>query len=100
VRVPKANVVGQINRGWDVAKYLLEHERAMISGMGERSIGRPLGQIAADSIGTDAQGRLGDPILRSQSRTSTSTKRRLPPLPSGPSILPRPDRLIPPSPQP
>jgi acyl-CoA dehydrogenase len=66
VRVPKANVVGKINRGWDVAKYLLEHERAMISGMGERSIGRPLGQIAADSIGTDAQGRLGDPILRSQ----------------------------------
>src|SRR6266481_1202155 len=66
VRVPKANVVGQINRGWDVAKYLLEHERAMISGMGERSIDRPLGQIAADSIGTDAQGRLGDPILRSQ----------------------------------
>jgi alkylation response protein AidB-like acyl-CoA dehydrogenase len=66
VRVPRANVVGQINRGWDVAKYLLEHERAMISGMGERSIGRPLGQIAADSIGTDAQGRLGDSILRSQ----------------------------------
>jgi len=66
VRVPKANVVGQINRGWDVAKHLLEHERAMISGMGERSIDRPLGQIAADSIGTDAQGRLVDPILRSQ----------------------------------
>jgi alkylation response protein AidB-like acyl-CoA dehydrogenase len=66
VRVPKANVVGQINRGWDVAKYLLQHERAMISGMGEGSIGRPLGQIAADSIGTDAYGRLQDPVLRSQ----------------------------------
>jgi len=66
VRVPKANVVGQINRGWDVAKYLLQHERAMISGMGERGVGRPLGQIAADSVGADEQGRLEDPILRGQ----------------------------------
>jgi len=66
VRVPKANVVGTINRGWDVAKYLLQHERAMISGMGERGVGRPLGQVAADSVGTDEQGRLEDPILRGQ----------------------------------
>src|SRR5690349_18356072 len=66
VRVPKSHVVGTVNRGWDVAKYLLQHERAMISGMGERSIDRPLGQIAADSIGTDAQGRLDDAMLRSQ----------------------------------
>jgi alkylation response protein AidB-like acyl-CoA dehydrogenase len=66
VRVPKANVVGTVNRGWDVAKYLLQHERAMISGMGERSGGRPLGQVAANSIGIDAQGRLDDPILRGQ----------------------------------
>ncbi|MGO3929758.1 acyl-CoA dehydrogenase family protein [Rhodopseudomonas pseudopalustris] len=66
VRVPKANVVGTINRGWDVAKYLLQHERTMISGMGDRSGGRPLGLLAADSIGTDAQGRLDDPMLRGQ----------------------------------
>src|SRR2546423_5066546 len=66
VRVPKANVVGTVNRGWDVAKYLLQHERAMISGMGERGVGRPLGQVAADSVGTDEQGRLEDPMLRGQ----------------------------------
>ena len=60
VRVPKSHVVGTVNRGWDVAKYLLQHEREMISGMGERGVGRPLGQIAADSIGSDAQGRLDD----------------------------------------
>jgi alkylation response protein AidB-like acyl-CoA dehydrogenase len=66
VRVPKANVVGTVNRGWDVAKYLLQHERAMISGMGERGVGRPLGQVAADSIGTDEQGRLEDPMLRGE----------------------------------
>jgi alkylation response protein AidB-like acyl-CoA dehydrogenase len=66
VRVPKSHVVGTVNRGWDVAKYLLQHERAMISGMGERGVGRPLGQIAADSVGSDAQGRLEDSMLRGQ----------------------------------
>jgi alkylation response protein AidB-like acyl-CoA dehydrogenase len=69
VRVPKSHVVGQVNRGWDVAKYLLQHERAMLSGMGERGVGRPLGQVAADSIGADEQGRLEDPILRGQIAT-------------------------------
>ena len=34
VRVPKDQLVGEENRGWDVAKYLLGHEREMISGMG------------------------------------------------------------------
>ncbi|MCX7320266.1 MAG: acyl-CoA dehydrogenase family protein [Hyphomicrobiales bacterium] len=66
VRVPKSQVVGTVNRGWDVAKYLLQHERAMISGMGERGGGRPLGQVAADTIGVDAQGRLDDAMLRGQ----------------------------------
>ena len=69
VRVPKSHVVGTVNRGWDVAKYLLQHERAMISGMGERGVGRPLGQVAADSIGADEQGRMEDPILRGQIAT-------------------------------
>ena len=66
VRVPKSHVVGTVNRGWDVAKYLLQHERAMISGMGERGVGRPLGQVAADSIGVDSQGQLDDAMLRGQ----------------------------------
>ncbi|CAN5452999.1 acyl-CoA dehydrogenase family protein [soil metagenome] len=66
VRVPKSHVVGTVGRGWDVAKYLLQHERAMISGMGERGAGRPLGQVAADSIGSDEQGRLDDAMLRGQ----------------------------------
>ena len=69
VRVPKSHVVGTVNRGWDVAKYLLQHERAMISGMGERGVGRPLGQVAADSVGADEQGRLEDAMLRSQIST-------------------------------
>ncbi|WP_114521682.1 acyl-CoA dehydrogenase family protein [Altererythrobacter sp. ZODW24] len=32
VEVPKDQFVGEVNRGWDVAKYLLGHEREMISG--------------------------------------------------------------------
>ncbi len=62
VRVEKENVVGEIDKGWDVAKYLLTHEREMISGMGLPA-GRPLGQVAADAIGSD-DGVLADPLLR------------------------------------
>src|SRR5438046_2358900 len=69
VRVPKSHVVGTVNRGWDVAKYLLQHERAMISGMGERGVGRPTGQVAAASVGANEQGPLEDAMLRSQIST-------------------------------
>jgi len=62
VRVPKGNVVGELNKGWEVAKYLLTHEREMISAIG-LGAGRPLGQIAADSLGTD-DGVLADISLR------------------------------------
>ncbi|MEO7601838.1 MAG: acyl-CoA dehydrogenase family protein, partial [Sphingomicrobium sp.] len=34
VAVPKGQIVGEVNKGWDVAKYLLGHEREMIAGMG------------------------------------------------------------------
>jgi acyl-CoA dehydrogenase len=34
VKVPKNQIVGEVNKGWDVAKYLLGHEREMIAGMG------------------------------------------------------------------
>src|SRR6202023_890215 len=64
VEVPKKNLVGHLNKGWEIAKYLLTHERAMIGGMGLRAAGRPVSQIAADSVGLDAEGRLADPVLR------------------------------------
>src|SRR6202011_568604 len=41
----------------------------MIAGMGERGVGRPLGQIAADSVGADEAGRLEDPIFLGQIAT-------------------------------
>ena len=67
VEVPKKNLVGELNKGWDVAKYLLGHEREMISGMGLAGTGGNLlieGAIA--TIGLDHDGRLADPLLRAQ----------------------------------
>ena len=66
VRVEKANLVGALNRGWDVAKHLLAHERTMIGAMGEVGGGRPLGQVATGSIGMDDEGRLDEPMLRAR----------------------------------
>ncbi len=34
VRVPVANLVGEENKGWTIAKYLLTHERTNIAGVG------------------------------------------------------------------
>ena len=68
VKVPKDQLVGELNRGWDVAKYLLGHEREMISGMGLGGTGakNPLVETAKRSVGLDAEGRLADPLLRAQ----------------------------------
>jgi alkylation response protein AidB-like acyl-CoA dehydrogenase len=60
VEVPKSQVVGTINRGWDVAKYLLTHEREMISAGGAlMGGGRSLGEVIASS-----DTGLSDPVLR------------------------------------
>ena len=57
VKVPKDQVVGEVNRGWDVAKYLLGHEREMISGMGLGGQTGSLGEAFADVLADD-------PVLR------------------------------------
>jgi acyl-CoA dehydrogenase len=65
VKVPKSYgedvpaYVGEINRGWDVAKYLLGHEREMISATGGGDRASSLGAVAA------RQGAL-DPVLRAE----------------------------------
>ncbi|MCZ4254629.1 acyl-CoA dehydrogenase family protein [Sulfitobacter sp. G21635-S1] len=52
VKVPKDQIVGEENRGWDVAKYLLTHEREMISGGGAglSGGGRALGAVINDTM--------------------------------------------------
>src|SRR5690242_6702213 len=56
VKVPKDQVVGEVNRGWDVAKYLLGHEREMIAGMGLGGTGGSLGTMLKPD----------DPFLRAE----------------------------------
>jgi alkylation response protein AidB-like acyl-CoA dehydrogenase len=62
VRVPKRNLVGELNKGWEIAKYLLAHERETVSSVGLPA-GRPLGQIAADTLGS-RNGVLAETCLR------------------------------------
>ena len=64
VKVPKDQLVGEVGKGWSIAKYLLTHEREMIGGSGE-GVTRPLHEIAAGSIGLES-GKLSDPMLRAK----------------------------------
>ena len=58
VKVPKENLVHEENKGWDVAKYLLGHEREMICGMGLGVGGRQSADRGAiATIGLDHDGR-------------------------------------------
>jgi acyl-CoA dehydrogenase len=64
VKVPKDNLVGTLNKGWDIAKYLLTHEREMIGGMGFAAAGKDsVAQMAAKEIGL-LEGVLPDSGLR------------------------------------
>jgi acyl-CoA dehydrogenase len=62
-RAEKHNIVGELNKGWSVAKYLLTHEREMISGFGG-DVMRPMGDVAAQQVGLDENGKLTDSIMR------------------------------------
>ena len=65
VRVEKDQVVGEINQGWTVAKYLLTHEREMIASSGlSKAGGTPISQIAKRIVGTE-NGVLHNTMLRS-----------------------------------
>ncbi len=59
VKVPKAQLVGELNRGWDVAKYLLGHEREMISGAGSSDRLNTIGAVLA-------RNGLDEPLLRAE----------------------------------
>ena len=65
VRVPKKNVVGELNQGWTVGKRLLQYERTSIGGMGGSSgnVGYGLANLAKRYVGDD-DGRIADPTTR------------------------------------
>jgi len=59
----KSNLVGEEGNGWTIAKYLLTHEREMISAFGAAPK-KSVGQLAVEAVGTDACGRLANSVLR------------------------------------
>jgi alkylation response protein AidB-like acyl-CoA dehydrogenase len=72
VRIPKENLVGRVNGGWEIAKRLLQYERQNISGGfadGSGGAGGAAGdvaEIAKTYVGVDATGALADADLRSR----------------------------------
>ena len=66
VKVPKENLVGELNKGWTIAKRLLEHERSMISGMGMGAGAASMGgmeAVAKENFGTDGE-KIADTSIR------------------------------------
>ena len=66
VRVPKSGLMGQLNGGWTIAKYLLTHERASISGFVSSPGQTPLYETAANRLGCNDDGRLAHDLLRAR----------------------------------
>src|SRR5260370_25189722 len=71
VKVPKKQLVGKLNGGWDIAKRLLQYERQNISagGFGGGGGGAyDLEHAALDYVGAD-DGKIPDRDLRSRITT-------------------------------
>jgi len=69
VKVPKANLVGKLNGGWDIAKRLLQYERSNISSGGFGSLGGGGAlevQEVAKVYAGEEEGRIADPDLRAR----------------------------------
>ncbi|MEM6534578.1 MAG: acyl-CoA dehydrogenase family protein, partial [Pseudomonadota bacterium] len=68
VKVPKDQLVGELNGGWQIAKRLLQFERSSLSAGGLKSIGGSGMLTAQDyakmNVGVDDQGRVADGDLR------------------------------------
>ncbi|MAK51766.1 pimeloyl-CoA dehydrogenase large subunit [Marinobacter flavimaris] len=66
VRVPVENLVGEENKGWTCAKYLLTHERTGQAGIGQSKAALAhLKQIAsAETVA--GQSRIDDPLFRAR----------------------------------
>ena len=65
VRVPRENLVGELNQGWSVAKSLLKHERKLMSEMGSDIPAVEPRAMLADHVEM-RDGKIADPELRRQ----------------------------------
>jgi acyl-CoA dehydrogenase len=68
VKVPKENLIGELNKGWPVAKSLLKHERKLMAEIGGDTPGPSFSpiQAALKYVGVDESGKLRDRGLRDQ----------------------------------
>ncbi|MBL6853320.1 MAG: acyl-CoA dehydrogenase family protein [Alphaproteobacteria bacterium] len=72
VKVPKAQLVGKLNGGWDIAKRLLQYERQNISSGGfggGGGQGYDLEHAALDYVGKSNAGKIADADLRQRITT-------------------------------
>lgn len=74
VKVPKENMVGRRNGGWEIAKRLLQYERTNISGFGSGAR-LDVVDIAKVNVGTDDDGTLSDRDLRARIARHKMTER-------------------------
>ncbi|MFO1017469.1 MAG: acyl-CoA dehydrogenase family protein [Hyphomonadaceae bacterium] len=74
VKIPKVNMVGRLNGGWEIAKRLLMYERTNISGFGSNARTDVI-DIAKDNVGLDDDGALSDRDLRSRIAEHKMTER-------------------------
>ena len=66
VKVPKDQLVGRLNGGWDIAKRLLQYERQNISASGfGGGAGPELEEVAKEFVGV-VDGKIADPDLRAR----------------------------------
>ncbi len=66
VKVPKDQLVGKLNGGWDIAKRLLQYERQNISASGfGGGAGPELEDVAKEFVGA-VDGKIADPDLRAR----------------------------------
>jgi len=67
VKVPKEQLVGKVNGGWEIAKRLLQYERQNISASGfGGGAGLDVVEAARTHVGVDDQGRIADGDLRAR----------------------------------
>ena len=69
VKVTKANLIGELNAGWTIAKVLLQHEREFISKFGLASAmgsgGKDLVSLAKEHLGEE-NGKISNGFYRSE----------------------------------
>ena len=67
VRVPKENLVGRLNGGWEIAKKLLQYERQNVSAVGfGGDVSTRIENVAKRVVGTLADGSIADRELRAR----------------------------------